>query len=152
MNWTIEQLCYFAGIFDGEGHLSIEKQSINGKTRKKDYYTLRIVIANTNLELIQWLIQTFNGNFTISKKVVGHKQVYKFVLFGKKLEDVITAAYSYFIVKKPIIDIALKFRKTVGKTGSDVSEETMVYRRQLYFEAKRINKPGDHIHPSPLLP
>ncbi len=35
--WSNETLAYFAGLFDGEGHLSIEKQKPNGVQRKKDY-------------------------------------------------------------------------------------------------------------------
>jgi hypothetical protein len=48
--WNVETLAYFAGLFDGEGHLSIEKQKANGTNRLKDYYTLRLVVVNTNFK------------------------------------------------------------------------------------------------------
>lgn len=147
-----EIFAYVAGIFDGEGHLSIEKQSANGIQRKHDYYTLRIVIANTNLQLIDWLVTKFNGSKQISKKVEGHKQVYKFVLFGDKLFDLLVNMYPYMIIKKPIADVAFEFRKTVGKTGWHVSKETLAIRHDLYLKAKQINKPGDHHKTSSLLP
>lgn len=148
---TNEILAYTAGLFDGEGHLSIERQKANGTNRKKDYFTLRMVIVNTNLEVITWLIKNFEGNFTIGKKVAGHKQCYKFVLFGEKLIKVLTAIYPYLIIKKPIVDIAFKFRETVGKTGWNVSDKILEQREKLWSQAKKINKPGDHIT-SPLSP
>jgi hypothetical protein len=142
--WSNEILAYFAGLFDGEGHLSIEKQRPNGTQRKKDYYTLRLVIVNTNFTVIDWCVFHFKGSFTLNKKIEGHKQVYKFVLFGSKLFDVLIACYPYIIIKKPIIDIAFKFRETVGKTGWHVSDETLAIRKDLWAQAKIINKPGDH--------
>ncbi len=147
-----EIFAYVAGIFDGEGHLSIEKQSANGKERKHDYYTLRIVIANTNLELIDWLVTKFNGSKQKCKKYEGYKQGYKFLLFGEKLFGFLVNIYPYLIVKKPIADVAFEFRKTVGKTGWYVSKETLAIRHDLYLKAKQINKPGDHHITSSLLP
>lgn len=141
---TNEILAYTAGLFDGEGHLSIERQRANGSNRKKDYFTLRLVIVNTNFEVITWLINNFQGNSTKSKKLEGRKQCYKFVIFGEKLFKIITDIYPYLIIKKPIVDIALKFRETVGKTGWNVSDETLAYRQELWSQAKIINKPGDH--------
>lgn len=142
--WTNEVLAYFAGILDGEGHISVELQRADGKKRNKDYYSLRLVIANTNREVIDWLVEHFDGSLQICTKYPGFKQGYKCVLFGEKLHKAIQACYPYLIIKKPIADIAIKFRETVGKTGHDVSKETLAYRKQLYLDAKRINKPGDH--------
>ncbi len=142
--WEKETLAYFAGLFDGEGHLSIECQKPNGKQRKKNYYTLRLVIVNTNLDVINWLLKHFKGSFTKSKKIDGRKQCYKFILFGEDLWNTILAIHPYLIIKKPIADIALEFRKTVGKTGWHVSDETLSIRQKLWAQAKIINKPGDH--------
>lgn len=143
---------YAAGIFDGEGHLSIEKQSSNGIQRKKDYYTLRLIISNTSLQLINWLLIYTNGSKQVCKKKVGHKQCYKVVLFGDNLFNFLLQVYPYLIVKKPIADIAFEFRKTVGKTSWNVSEETLAIRLDLYLKAKQINKAGDHYLTSSLLP
>lgn len=150
--WTVAQLAYFAGIFDGEGHLSVELQRANGKNRGRDYYSLRMIIANTNLEVIQWLIKHFNGGFMKDKKLEGCRQGYKFVLHGNKLYDILVACYPYLIIKKPIADIAIKFRATVGKTGWRVDPETLEVRRQLYLKAKIINKKGDHNQLPPCYP
>lgn len=149
--WSIEQLAYFAGLFDGEGHLSVDLQRAS-KCRKKDYYSLRFVIANTNLEVIQWLINTFNGTLQIDKKIKGCKQGYKFLLWGPKMFAVLEGAYPYMIVKKPIVEVAFEFKKTIGKTGWKISDEILTIRKQLYLKAHQINKKGDHNHTSALLP
>jgi hypothetical protein len=142
--WSNEQLAYFAGIFDGEGHLSIELQRAEKTCRKKDYYTLRMIIANTNLEVIEWLVKHFGGSFQKCKKLEGCRQGYKVIFHGCKLFEPLLACYPYLIIKRPIADVAIEFRKTVGKTGWKVSEETLAQRQKLYLAAKIINKKGDH--------
>lgn len=142
--WTKEQLAYLAGFLDGEGHISIELQRANNINRKKDYYSLRIVISNTNIEVITWLKKTFGGNFYKDKKIDGMKITYRYRLFGDQLYQVLKACYPYLIVKKYHAELLFKFRETVGKTGWNVSDETLNLRKSLYLDMKRINKPGDH--------
>lgn len=150
--WTSEQLAYLAGIIDGEGSISVELQRANGKGRRLDYYTLRMCVFNTNLDLIKWIVETFGGAYYHNTKYEGRKQCYTWKIFGDKLLDIVSACHPYFIVKKKHADIVMEFRKTVlGKTNWNIPKEVLEKRHALYTEAKKLNKIGDHII-SPLLP
>src|SRR5690348_12037892 len=138
--WEPGQLAYFAAILDGEGHISVEKQSADGKQRKHDYYTLRIVIANTSLDLMKWLVANFGGSYYSDKKKEGYKQMYRYRLFGEQLFQVALAIYPYMLIKKKHLDLVFEFRKTVGKTGWHVSKETLLERHRIYLAMKSINK------------
>lgn len=150
--WTNETLAYFAGILDGEGHISVELQSANGENRLKDYYSLRMIIANTNLEVIEWVVKNFGAAFRKDKKHPGNKQVYRATFLGRGIFDILDACYPYLIVKKPHADLVFKFRATIGKTGWRIPEDVREYRKQLYLEAKRMNKKGDHSELPPCYP
>ena len=50
---------YMAGIVDGEGSISISRQS-NSKS-----YICQLAIVNTNRELIEWVCDNFGGSSTI---------------------------------------------------------------------------------------
>lgn len=57
----IQQAAYIAGIIDGEGSISLVKQSRN------QYHSPLISIASADLELLQW-VQNATGFGTIIKK------------------------------------------------------------------------------------
>lgn len=143
--WTNEQLSYLAGIIDGEGSICVELQRANGKQRKHDYYTLRLSIVNTNKELMDWLVKTFEGNYYAQTKYEGKKQCYTYRLFGTKLLNVILACLPYFIIKRPQAELVQEFRKTVlGKTCWNIPKEILELRHTMYLRSKELNKTGDH--------
>lgn len=143
--WTNEQLSYLAGIIDGEGSICVDLQRANGKARKHDYYCLRLSIVNTNKELMDWLKQTFEGNYYAQKKHAGKKQCYTYRLFGDKLLNVIIACLPYFIIKRQQAELVQEFRKTVmGKTNWNIPKEVLNLRYQMYLKSKDLNKTGDH--------
>jgi hypothetical protein len=143
--WTNEQLSYLAGIIDGEGSICVDLQRANGKQRKHDYYCLRLSIVNTNKELMEWLVNTFEGNFYAQTKYEGKKQCYTYRLFGDKLLNVVISCLPYFIIKKPQAELVQEFRKTVlGKTNWNIPKEVLDLRYQMYLKSKQLNKTGDH--------
>ena len=61
-NWEPLTCAYFAGLFDGEGCFNIR---IHRPSKKPDssHYMCRICITNTNLPMIEWIMENFGGNF-----------------------------------------------------------------------------------------
>jgi hypothetical protein len=141
--WTNEQLAYLAGIIDGEGTIGIEKMAPCG-SRKKFYYTPRLCIINTSKNLMEWLNQTFPfGHFSPRKKIAGRKECYAWRLFGTNVETIIVAILPFIQIKRRQAECVLRFRKTVGKTGWNVSDETLSQRESLYQECKIYNTVGE---------
>jgi hypothetical protein len=59
------EYAYMAGLLDGEGYMGLSKY--NGDRYKHKWtYKTRIIIANCNLELLEWVKNKFGGY--ISKK------------------------------------------------------------------------------------
>ncbi len=136
-----DSIIFFAGIFDGEGSLMIEIQSKNA-VRKYDYFSLRLVITNTNKELIDWMATNFGGKISTRKKIVGRKTTYDWKLYSLKAANLIRQALPFFIVKRERSKIFLTFSETIGKTGWNIPKELRDYRQELYEQMKILNKQG----------
>ena len=54
---------YLAGLFDGEGTVCISTSHNKNNTT---IFQMNVKVANTKLELMQWLISNFGGMYSIS--------------------------------------------------------------------------------------
>lgn len=134
----ITKLSYFAGIVDGEGSIGIEHLSPT-KNRHKDYYVCRLTVINTNEDLMKLLVGFFKGKYDKRKKIEGRKTCYRWHVFGKDLEEAIKKLYPFIFIKKKQAEIVLKYRKTVGETGWNVSDEVLEERKKLWLQCKELN-------------
>ena len=67
---STEDAIYFAGLFDGEGTIVIEKLSHLRASRpggRTPQYNLRIAMSNTNFDLMRWVKATFGGSLCQSR-------------------------------------------------------------------------------------
>lgn len=140
--WTKEQLIYMAGMFDGEGSVNIEVQAPR-ENRKYHYYSLRMIVINTNKDLMEWLVKTFGGKYSERKKIEGRKLCYRWAKCSREAAEILQACLPYMIVKKPQAEIFVEFMHTMGKNGWYVSEETRTHRQSLYDKMRKLNKQGD---------
>ena len=140
--WTSEILNYFAGILDGEGSIGIEHLS-PCKNRKKDYYVCRLTIINTSKILMDWLKENFKGTVDTRKQIEGRKTCYRWHVFGSDLEEILTAVIPFLKIKDQQAQVVLQYRQTVGKTGWNVSDETLELRKSYWIECKKLNKLGE---------
>jgi len=135
------KLSYLAGIIDGEGSISIEIQSKSIRhNRKCDYYSLRLLVVNTNLTLLKWIQSNFGGTIRARKSLPNRRQCYRWNLFSHKAAEVLSACEPYMIVKKAHVEVFIKFASTMNKANVRLSDELLSYRKELYLEMKRINK------------
>lgn len=139
---TVEfvKLAYLAGIVDGEGSIGIEHLS-PCKNRKKDYYTCRLTVINTDKKIMDLLKHFFKGSYDQRKVITGRRICYRWHVFGRDLEIAIEKLMPYLFIKKRQAETVLKYRKTVGKTGWNVSDEILETRKQLWLECKKLNNP-----------
>jgi hypothetical protein len=139
--WSNEQLAYMAAIIDGEGSIGIEHLKPT-KGRKKDYYVCRLTVINTSFVLMRWLKETFGGTFNTYKVIIGKKTFYRWHIFGKGLDEVLTAIQPFLLIKRIQASVVLEYRTTVGKTGWNVSDEVLEHRRKLWIQCKEWNQMG----------
>jgi hypothetical protein len=78
-----EEMSYLAGIVDGEGCFYLAQHKQRGN--RLAYNTPRIVVSNTNKDLMNWLKDNFGGYIFQQKKRKEHwKTGYQWVVEGNK--------------------------------------------------------------------
>jgi len=140
--WNERQLIYFAGIFDGEGSVNIEVQAPR-ENRKYYYYSLRIIIINTNKDLMEWLVKNFDGKYSARKKIEGRKLCYRWAKCSREAAEILEACLPYMVVKKKQAELFVESMGTMGVTGWHVSPEVRAHREHLYNQMRQLNKQGD---------
>jgi hypothetical protein len=111
---------YLAGLFDGEGTVCIStSHNHNGTT----IFQMNVKIANTKLELMQWLITNFGGFFSVSNaKNIANKRYstqYAWMPKGKNNRiAVLEGMLPYLVIKKQQALIGLEFERVyLGRNG-----------------------------------
>jgi hypothetical protein len=141
---------YLAGIIDGEGCVGIEVLHADGKSRLRDYYSSRLCIINTNLEMLQWVQRNFGGTIQTKLTKATNKLCYRWHIFGRNLVATLQGVLPYLIIKRKQAETVLEYRsKIVPENNARVSPEEDERRRLLYLECRRLNQIGA---PSPLSP
>ncbi len=135
----IKILAYLAGIVDGEGSIGIEHLSPT-KGRKKDYYVCRLTVVNTAEEIMQLLKFFLGGTYQARKLIPGRKKCFRWHIFGEGLERALLRLEPYLILKQHQCRVVLTYRKTVGKTGWNVTDEVLAKRKELWLFCKELNK------------
>jgi len=154
-----EKLIYLGAMLDGEGSIGIERLSPckvkrKGKEewqRKKYYYTCRVCVVNTFLPMLEFFKKEFGGSINY-KNASTNKQCYRWHIFGENLESLLYEVLPFLWEKKPHAKILLDYRKTVGKTGWNLTNEILEKRNQLWLKCKNLNKNGVPLKSSPLSP
>ena len=93
-----DKLIFLAGIIDGEGHF-YKPLCTSGHNSK--YKQPRIVVTNTNKDLINWIVDNFGGYvYKMKIKSIKHKQAYQWVIDGNRAVMVASWVQPFLIVKK----------------------------------------------------
>lgn len=147
MNWTEQELAYFAGIIDGEGCISFRIEW-SGK------YLLRIHFSHTSKELIDWMIKRFPSRYWLKKTPSNWRQRYDWLLNTSVQDAILPRILPYMVVKKAHIELAIEYRKTImkRKTGTyRITPELIAQRATFIHKFKILNKRGTQDIP-PCLP
>jgi len=130
-------LKYIAGFFDGEGTI--------GVYRDEGYHRVRIQIANTNKEILEWIKSTVD----IGGNIVEHRQKPRscFIfqsscLSARKFLELVSP---HLKIKKDQAELALEFVAT--PMGQHLTEEVISYRDHLEDRIKQMNSPKGNRHP-----
>ena len=141
------QLAYTAGILDGEGHLSITRETCKTCIRGWRHRVL-IVVANTNLKLINRLRDWYGGKISVSERPSTYraKRCYYWKIqavneqkeFLKKIEP-------YLFLKREQAKTMMDFMERVKITGLPLEEEEFQRREDLCKKIQKLNFRGNPI-------
>lgn len=113
---------YAAGLFDGEGTISIHKEVFrSGNTG----YRLRVRMANTDRDVLEWMRTHFNGSVNQHKQVKCHKPYWEWVIGSAEAERFIRKIYPYLHIKLNHARVALTFRSCEWELGGETFWEQM---------------------------
>lgn len=141
---------YLAAMFDGEGTFSIARAMIDnakykaksndsGVSDAKPYvqFQSRIEVCNTNLNLMQWLIQNFGGVFYPHRREKAiHKTAYYWRPKGKaNNERILLGVLPYLKIKKAQAVLMLEYVRLDRAINSE-------RREAIYAEMKILNRRG----------
>lgn len=121
---------YFAGLFDGEGCISINHTK---RKNRQDTYDLRCTVNMTDPAPILKLKEIYGGSFFIElPKKRGHHtsrfSLYRWNVGGELGENFIKSILPYCLNKRPQLELGLKFRQTIQDRNYRLTKEELETR------------------------
>jgi hypothetical protein len=115
---------YVAGIVDGEGTICLHINNFGT-------YFLQIIIYNSSLVLMKWLVGNFGGKYYVRTKQITSKRIqYAWHPSGKKnREKFLLGIIPYLVIKKEQAKLALEF----DRVGYDEKETRKAMTAKMRF-------------------
>jgi len=133
------EAAYAAGIFDGEGHVGIV---VTKNGRGDLYHRLMIDVTNTNVEIIQWLFERWDGvihnprYFAQDEWRTAHRWTVCDGRAMRFLEDVLP----FLIIKQEQAKLAIEFQQTKTKGGFGAPKPDLTYRDEVRKQISDLNR------------
>ena len=131
-----ESIIYAAGLFDGEGWISIV-----GIVKRREY-RLVVGLTMTDSRPIIFLNDWFGGDDRSDAMYHTYtgKPVYRWVLHATNAMDFLKLIKPFSITKKEKIDLAIEFQERKNKDfGQRLSDEIILHRHLAYERMKLLN-------------
>ena len=135
-------LAYIAGIFDGEGCVSISKEK--ERTTIKGYsYRLRVIVGNTNEWLIKFLQSQFGGNIVLRQpRMPWYKPIWQWQIGAKLAQVFLEALLPYLQLKKHQAELGIAFQNKFKGRGHRKTTREWILLEQDFFLMRQYNKKG----------
>ncbi len=132
---------YLAGLFDGEGSINVQWAKKNAKV-----LTLRMTVSSTDKTIIEEITDRYGGTFSSQgKPKKGHRQAYRWMLYGWNAVALLDRLYKYLRIKKKVCKEALRWQNL--KRGhcrqKPISEYEYKRRVKLFTKVKELNRRGE---------
>jgi len=129
MSNSLSDLAYCAGVFDGEGCVTLTKDGDSN-------YRLRLKITSTDYSVLTWLQDHFGGSINLSRKETdNNKESWDWYC---KTEDQIVFLFGilpYTIIKRAQIIEALNYHFE-KQNGGKLTEDEFALRERYYMKLK----------------
>ena len=156
MNKLLEtEKAYIAGLFDGEGCVSIIKDDRTGQgNHKSPSYSLILIISNNNKEVLEWLNKkTGIGNLAKRK----NQRLYDWKLSRKGTEIFLNKIYPYLIIKREQAELAIEFcnhmnEKTGYNSKNPMTQSVLDIRESFRYKMSELKGTSGNRAGDPTLP
>ena len=113
---TTEIIAYAAGLFDGEGCVDIYKASVS-KASKSPSFMLRVIIAQKQGGIMNWLKNNFGGAVQMSRRKYNGKDnyIYRWDIRSQAAKGFLILIQPYVLIKKEQVNLAIEYEEQKGK-------------------------------------
>lgn len=124
------QIAYTAGLFDGEGSISLVRQKNNRS------HSPQVAVASTDLEVLQWLRNRFGGSIvTKQPRKPSHSVSYDWRLTDRRALTFLALIRPYLVIERKIRRVDLLLNDYVACTPRNGRyTKEMVERKQALVE------------------
>lgn len=131
---TREDVAYAAGLFDGEGCVSI---GVSGRNKQRPAYRVQVVVAMTDHNVLRWLQERWGGTIYKQKRhAEHHRPGWQWHLSEGEAIAFLEKLRLYLKIKGPATDNALPFlwlkRDYQKKPGVPFPHEVYATLRELH--------------------
>jgi len=144
MQTNREDIIYIAGLFDGEGHITISKNVYKNKKWNPAYY-LSIGITNTDKQILEWIkviVGTGRVRLNSKAKTIGNSQnCYSWLATAKQAKFVLELLYPFLKIKKDRAMLGIEFQKRMKRIVNQipVSKEEIMLRERTRLKVRELN-------------
>lgn len=133
-------LAYMAGIFDGEGYVTIpEMKYKDRKGNNSPTHCLRIGIENTYKPMLFWINRILRGYFGdknighANGKKINYKDMYKYILYGSEASLFLELILKHLKIKNKQAKLGIKFQNNLIRfNGRNVLPKKELNKRIRY--------------------
>lgn len=130
-------LAYYAGLFDGEGCVSINK--VKGYNGRKDSFQLRVSVSSTNREVLVRLHMKFGGTLLEKKSRPKAQPSWQWAMTSKMARDFLTLLQPYLIIKSEQARIGILFQGERDARQGKLAEDSLDKEFKHYESIRRLN-------------
>jgi hypothetical protein len=137
----MDNIGWFAGMFDGEGCITLFRTSKHGKYIS---HHMQVCVTNTNVEALVKFQEKFGGKI---QKHHGKNNCYRWYLAGRdQMRNLLKTILPYCLIKKPQMEIALVYLETVKDTNAyfgfnnRITPEVFKKRDEILNELQRMKR------------
>lgn len=111
---------YFAGFFDGEGCIRIDRIRITSRPTHYTRYQLKVSAAQINPKPLYMIQEQFGGaiGYQTKKSSTKHRATFQWYAWSKYACDFLVALRPYLIVKAEEADLAIEFYRKMKSLDS----------------------------------
>ncbi len=140
---NLEDRIYTAGLFDGDGCISITKVKPTGAA-KSEYHHLFASLENTDPKIAYWLQKRFGGSVHIdrTKEKDNHRTIYRWKLGTQETLRFLRQTISHLRIKRAQAELGIEFalKRDINRKGRSrlLGKEELERREQFYQEMRRL--------------
>lgn len=136
----IQVNAYLAGIIDGEGHISINRNKSCPQRRKNPRYQAEVTVVNTDIRLMEYLVEYIGGSFYKRKKSKEwHKDTYQWKVTSTTARELCKRLLPYLLLKKGQAECIIRLYDECDFNMRVLTADELVKREKIYQQLLTLN-------------